>query len=124
MSHISADKLVTAAADLASTQNLRDQAFEGCGMWLRDGAESGSDGLNGWAIEEIEPHFASCSLVFDHGLLDYPFVDTRLTLHVRDASGSYHRDLRTIGYYRLITLLDGTADDDYFVIDVPKPTIG
>ncbi len=121
MNHASAAEMVTALASLAATQNLRGRAFEGCSKWLNDAA---GGGLGGWAVGEIVPHFKSCSLVFDHGLLAYPFVETRLELCVREASGIFLRDLRPIGYYRLITLLDGTPDDDYFVIVVPKPTDG
>ena len=121
MNHVSASDLVAAASALAAVQNLRGRAFEGYEVCVRACAEEGPDGLiSGWAIEEVEPHFVSCSLVFEHGLRIYPFVDTRLELCARDKSGFYFRDLRPIGYYRPITLLDGTDDDD-FVIDVPKP---
>lgn len=118
MTYASADELVAALAALASAQNLRGRAFEGCGRWLRDGAENG---LGGWSADEIEPRFASCSLVFAHGLLGRPFVDTRLDLCVRDPSGVCAGGSRPVGYYRLITRLDGTDEDDYFVIDVHKP---
>lgn len=120
MNQGAAEELVAALAALASQQNLRSQAVEGCDKWLRAGAEEGADGLGGWAAEEIVPRFASCSLVFEHGILDYPFIETRLELYVQDDSGVCFRDLRPIGYYRLITLLDGTADDDYFVIETSK----
>jgi hypothetical protein len=119
MAHASVDELIPALAALASTQNLRGRAYEGCGEWLRDGS---GDDLGGWSAEEIEPHFRSCSLVFDHGFLDYPFVSTLLELCIPDTSGVCFRNLRVIGSYRLITRLDGTVDDDYFVIDVPKAT--
>ena len=62
--------------------------------------------------------FERCALAFDHGVLSYPFVETRLGLYVSDPFGVYFRGgLRPVGHYRLITLLDGTADDDYFVLD-------
>ena len=115
------DELVAALTSLASMQNLRERAFEGCGEWLRNTQRDGQHCIDGWAVVEIEPHFASCSLVFAHERLDYPFVDTKLQLCVRDQSGSHRQP---IGYYRLITRLDGSVDDDYFVIDHPKPTDG
>jgi len=121
MAHVSADELASALAALASAHNLRSRAFEGYGVWLRGDA---AHDLGGWSAEEIEPHFASCSLVIDHEFRTYTFVDTRLTLYVPDSSGVRFRNLRPIGYYRLITRLDGSDDDDYFVIDVPKATEG
>ena len=115
------DELVAALTSLASTQKLRERAIEGFEEWLRSSQHDGEHCIDGWSIKEIEPYFVSCSLVFAHERLDYPFVDTKLQLCVRDQSGSHRQP---IGNYRLITLLDGTADDDYFVIDFPKPTSG
>ena len=109
------DELVATLNSLASTQNLSERAMEGCKESIRNCQSEGQSCINGWTLAEIEPHFASCSLVFAHGLLNHPFVDTKLQLGVRDQSGSY----RLIGHYRLITLLDGSDDDDYFVIDSP-----
>jgi hypothetical protein len=122
MNQPTANELVAGLAALAAAQNLRARAFEGCAEWLREG--DGPDARGGWAVEEIEPRFARCCLVFDHGILNYPFVETRLELGVRDERGVYLRDFRPIGHYRLITRLDGTADDDYFVIEVDKPGDG
>lgn len=116
--------MVAELAALAASQNLRSRAFDGCLKWLRDEASASPDGLSGWVGGEIEPHFRSCSLVFDHGSLSHPFLDTRLDLCIRDASGASPGGLRLVGHYRLITRLDGVAEDDYFVIDVPKPTGG
>lgn len=115
------DDLVATLKAQAVAQNLRERAFDGCRQWIRDGTEEGTDGLGGWSAEEIEVHFDSCSVVFDHAILSYPYVDTRLGLYVRDGTGFYSRDLRPIGYYRLITFLDGRVDDDYFVIEMNKP---
>lgn len=66
--------------------------------------------------EEIHPHhasdvqisFRSQALVFRNALIPYPYIDTRLALTIED---------KEIGYYRLITHLDGTDDDDYFHLD-------
>lgn len=114
------EDLLATLLTLAVEQNLRDRAFENCAQWIRDGAAE-SDGLRGWTAEEIEPRFASCSLVFDHAIQKHPFLDTQLELSVHDDTGVHFRGRKVIGYYRLITSLDGTAVDDYFVIDIEKP---
>lgn len=119
MDHASPEKLVADLTALVSRQSLRGRAFEGCSKWLHDPENDGPGGLSGRAAGEILPRFKSSSLVFDHGLLSHPFVETRLDLCVRDTSGTALNDLRPVCYYRLITLLDGTVDDDYFVIEVP-----
>lgn len=119
MSHPSANDIVAALSALAATQNLRARAFDDCRKSLATSAEEGSGYLDGWAVDEIEPHFRSCSLVFDN-LLGYPYLDTRFDLCVRDNSGVCYRDLWPIGHYRLITRPDGTEVDDYLVIDRPK----
>ncbi len=111
--------MVAALLALAASQDLRARAEAGCREWFRYALADGDD-LRGWSVEEIELHFHKTALTFDHGILDYPFIDTRLGLYVRDLSGVHFRGLRPIGYYRLITLLDGTDDDDYFVLDTDK----
>lgn len=118
MSPAEVEDLVTRVSSLASAMNLRERAIDGYKKWITNSHSDGQDCLDGWAEEEIELQFTSCSLVFAHDLLDYPFIDTRLQLNVRDLNGL---NSLPIGYYRLITLLDGTDDDDYFVIDSPKP---
>ena len=110
--------IVSELLALAESQNLRRRADEMCKVWLRSANEEGE--LCGWSIEEIELHFERCSLVFEHGILSYPFVETRLGLYVADTTGVFFRGLRPIGHYRLITLLDGTDNDDYFVLDTFK----
>jgi hypothetical protein len=115
------EKLVADLKALAAAQNLRDRALEVYREHLREGA---GDGLGGWSAEEIEVHFHHCSLAFDHGVLSYPFVDTRLGLYVRDDTGLFFDGLRPIRYFRLITHLDGTVDDTYFVIETNKPAVG
>lgn len=111
--------MVAALLALAASQDLRARAEAGCRESIRSTLADGDD-LRGWSVEEIEMHFHNSSLTFDHGILDYPYIDTRLGLYVRDLSGVYFLGLRPIGSYRLITLLDGTDDDDYFVLDTDK----
>ena len=109
---------VAAMLGLADAHNLRRRAEESCREWLRSSAEEGD--LGELSLSDIQVVFERCALVFDHGVLVYPFVETRLGLYVPDPSGVCFRGLRPIGHYRLITLLDGTADDDYFVLDEPR----
>ncbi|OWK42418.1 hypothetical protein [Fimbriiglobus ruber] len=105
---------VAAMLTLADAHDLRRRAEASCHEWLRSSAEEGD--LSELALADTQIVFERCALVFDHGILSYPFVETRLGLYVPDATGVYFRGLRPVGHYRLITLLDGTADDDYFVL--------
>ena len=119
MDQVAGREMVAALLALAASQDLRARAEAGCRESIRSTLADGDD-LRGWSVEEIEMHFHNSSLTFDHGILDYPYIDTRLGLYVRDLSGVYFLGLRPIGSYRLITLLDGTDDDDYFVLDTDK----
>jgi len=110
--------VVAAMLGLAEAQDLRRRAEAACRQWLRTADEEGD--LGGLSPGDIQVVFERCALVFDHGVLSYPFVETRLGMYVADPSGVYFRGLRPVGHYRLITLLDGTADDDYFVLDEPR----
>ncbi len=78
-------------------------------------------GLSGWHESEIELHFRRCALVFDHWV-NGPFVETAFGLYARHELGwhCYPDGLLDIGSYRLITRLDGTIDDDYFVIAMTR----
>lgn len=60
----------------------------------------------GWKPEEITAEFTSHGLVFEHAQLEYPYIDTRLTLF---------RNREEVGHYRLITSPAGDAVDDYLV---------
>jgi hypothetical protein len=124
MSHPTGEEVVAALTALAAAQNLRRRAFDNCRVWIRDGAAEGPDGLRGWSAEEIEPHFGSCALFFENGILEYPFVATRLDLFVRGGSSVFFGGLQPVGHYRLITRLDGSDEDDYFVLDTDKPAGG
>ncbi|VTR96258.1 unnamed protein product [Gemmata massiliana] len=115
MSHPSTNSIVATLSALAAAQNLRASAFKGCRTHLTSLTEDEPDYLQGWSVEEIEPHFRSYSLVLDE-LLGWTYVETQLDLHVPGA------DLGCpIGTYRLITRLDGTVTDDFLTIDMPRP---
>ncbi len=109
---------VAAMLGLADAHDLRRRAEATCRQWLRVSAAEGDLGVLSPA--DIQVVFERCSLVFDHGILSYPFLETRLGLYVADPSGLCFRGLRPVGHYRLITLLDGTEDDDYFVLEKLK----
>ena len=112
------EQLVAALRALANAQQLRQQAEDSCRTWMKNCAADGD--MEGWSPDEIELHFERCALVFDHGILSYPFIETKLGLYVRDPGGFMLGGLLPIGHYRLITFLDGTAEDDYFVLDKDK----
>lgn len=59
------------------------------------------------------------ALVFDHGTLNHPFVETRLKLHVADPEAGGFQGLRPVGRYLFVTRLDGTIEDDSLVLDEP-----
>lgn len=105
---------IAALGALANAHDLRLRAEELCQQWLRSSAEAGDLGRR--SPTDVQVVFERCALVFDHGVLSYPFVETRFGLYVPDPSGIYFCGLRSVDRYRLITRLDGTVDD-YFVLD-------
>lgn len=118
------EEAVAVLAALVAEQALTTRAMEVCRAALRnlaeEEAELGLRPLRGWPVAEIELRFDSCAVVVRHGLLPYPFLDTRIGLYVADGAGVHFQGRKKIGTYRRITLLDGTAEDDYLAIDVPN----
>ena len=106
---------VAAMLALAERHDLRQRAEASCRQWLHSAQAEGD--LDRSSLADIQLIFERCALVFDHGSLSYPFVETRLGLYVADPTEVYFRGLRPVGNYRLITRLDGTTDDDYFVLN-------
>src|SRR5436305_11754687 len=98
-----------------------EKALENCKVSLANCAEEdkqiGEQPLKGWELEQIRLEFDKQSLVFKHGILSYPYIDTEIGLYVDDPEGIYFRHLKPIGSYRLITTLDGEVNDDYLVLD-------
>ena len=84
-------------------------------VYAKEDEALGLKPLHGWDMEFIQLHVDKRSLVFNHGMLSYPYMDTQIGLYVEDPS--YHKNLKPIGHYRLITTLDGKIDDDYFVLE-------
>jgi hypothetical protein len=106
---------VAAMRALADRHDLRRRAEASCRECLRSAAAEGD--LAGLAPEDIQAVFERVALVFDHGVLSHPFVETRFGLYVADPVAGWFRGLRPVGHYRLITRLDGTDEDDYLVLD-------
>lgn len=107
--------------ELSRNQKLIEQALESCKKSLdscfKEDEEMGFKPLKGWRLEEIKMVFEKQSLVFKHGILSYPYIDTQIGLYVDDSTKIYWNDLCPIGCYRLITHLEGEVDDDYLVLD-------
>ncbi len=95
--------IVARLTELAGQRDLVGRAKDVCARWLRKEADQLKLVPN-----DVQMQFDSHSLFFHSDLLSYPFIATRLTLSLNN---------REIGYYRRITLLDGSADDDYLVLD-------
>ena len=90
----------------ARLHDLDGVAVEGIRKWLNDpDSHPLPNNLN---PNQVKAAFASRWLCFEPKLVSYPYIDTRYDLLHGDS---------VIGYYRLITLLDGKIDDDYFVFE-------
>lgn len=107
--------------ELSEDQKLIEQTFACCKTGLanciEEDLEIGIEPLRGWKLDEIKIVFEKQALIFKHGTLSYPYIDTQLGLYVHIPESDYWDDLYQIGTYRLITHPDGTIDDDYLVID-------
>ncbi|MCB9753885.1 MAG: hypothetical protein H6713_28415 [Myxococcales bacterium] len=101
----------------ARAQHLLARARAGCEAALiscaADDVAVGEPALGGFAREELELVLRRQALVFNHGLLSYPFVTTELSIVVA-VTGAAPRadDHYEVGAYSLITRLDGAVVDD------------
>lgn len=87
-----------------AAHRLVERAEEGFRAWLAEPA----DGLPGdWGADGLHAAFESLHLCLRPAHVNYPYFDTRLRIL---------RGNEQVGHYRLITKLDGTAVDDYFVL--------
>ncbi len=107
----------------AAEQNLISQARAGCDLALHNCEQEdkalGIRPLRGWRREVILIRFIKHALVFKYEGHSLPYIETVLELYVespkrRSASIPFEWP---IGYYRLITMLDGRVDDDYLVLE-------
>lgn len=109
---------VAAMLALVDRHDLRRRAEASCRECLHSAATDGD--LLGLTSADVQAVFERCALVFAHGVLDHPFVETRFGLYVADPEAGWFRGLRPVGHYRLITRLDGTDEDDYLVLNPPR----
>ncbi len=88
----------------AGEQRLVERAQAGFQAWAKEGT---GNLPRGWTHDELRAQLDSINLCFQPGLVGYPYIDTKLDILREDVS---------VGHYRLITKLDGSAVDDYFVL--------
>jgi hypothetical protein len=113
--------LISSLQAWAAQHNLVEEALAACRQSLINCAaediEVDEPPLNGWPIDDLLLRFRRHALIFQHGLLSYPFVETSIAICIADTTGGYRNNERLIGSYRLILHLDGTVDDDYLELD-------
>lgn len=97
------EELLALLRGRAAHQSLYTQAIAGCQKWFRTEPDEIPYPLAAIRFEE-----QSQTLCFQNARLSYPYITTSLRLFV----GEYE-----IGEYQLVTLLDGTVDDDYLTFD-------
>jgi hypothetical protein len=95
--------IVKQLTGLAVQQDLASRAMDSCANRFRHDA-----GQLTFTLEDVHMQLYSHSLFFQSAHISNPFIATRLTLSIND---------KEIGYYRLITSLDGSVDDDYLVLE-------
>ena len=100
----------------ASQHNLVEEALASAKVFVHNNEQQEIEiGLKP-AIDysEIIYDFDKQSLVFKSNL-SHICVDTQIGLYVRDTQKIYYRGLEPVGHYRLITSVDGQAEDDCLV---------
>ena len=97
------EELLALLRERAARQSLYAQAEGRCRQWFLNTPEEMPYPLAAIRFEE-----QTQMLCFNNVLLSYPYITTRLRLFIGE---------HEVGDYRLITLLDGTAVDDYLTFD-------
>jgi hypothetical protein len=95
-------------SELASQQCLLERAIEGCEACFQN-EEGGL--IAGWSSQELTKAFFTHSLTFK-SCWGWVYLCTELRLK--------NSSEQEVGSYRLITTLDGDADDEYLVFDIEK----
>ncbi|GAB5519366.1 MAG: hypothetical protein RhofKO_16170 [Rhodothermales bacterium] len=91
-----------------ATHRLVERAVAGFNAWVAEArAENTATLPDGWTYDELHVDLDSIHLCFRPAHVDYLYIDTKLRILRGDEQ---------VGHYRLITKLDGTAADDYFVL--------
>lgn len=103
-------KIIEALKLHARTHCLDQRAENAVREWIKE-TKSEEDLPSGLNPEQIRAEFASRWLCFEPAFVSYAFIDTRYDLFIGK---------NKVGYYRMITTLDGKDDDDYFVLDDPS----
>lgn len=97
------ENLITYLNDLSEKLNLESLAFEGAKIWVGsiefDGGKS--DG------RDYKFRFASHKLCFKCESFDYNYIETVLDVIYQDEE---------IGYYKLVSMLNGEPSDDMLVV--------
>ncbi|MBX7223855.1 MAG: hypothetical protein K1Y36_28325 [Blastocatellia bacterium] len=98
--------LIAQLQEHARFHQLDEVAAQGILKWI---ADPDLDPLPvGITKGMITGRFVSRWLCFEPQHLSYPYIDTRFDLLCGDT---------VVGYYRLISRLNGDIEDDYFVIN-------
>ena len=98
------DDLLTRLESHITAHQLIERAKEGFHAWLAEGGAL----PKGWSYHELHAQLDSIHLCVHPAHVAYPYMDTKLRIL---------RGNEQVGHYRLITKLDGTAVDDYFVLN-------
>jgi hypothetical protein len=104
MTH-SIDDILTFLHQSSEKHNLVERAKLGVRAWW-DNEEDLAEYSFGY--DDLRIEFKFQALAYRHAMLNYPYIDTTLALIAGD---------RDIGYFSLITGLDGSVIDDYLVLD-------
>jgi hypothetical protein len=107
--------------------NLIERSLNNCLISLHDAAieeaelfptlNDSVDMISGWKLSEIKLEFENQSLIFKHGILNYPFIITQISLYIEEPGSCYFREIKPIGTYKFIVTLDGEVNDTYLIID-------
>ncbi|MDF7825789.1 hypothetical protein P4B35_17300 [Pontiellaceae bacterium B12227] len=95
---------IAALKELSVQHDFQHRAEAGFYDWIRNEKAHFPDQIK---PDNLVPVFRSTKLCFDHSLLPHPYYETKLII--------VHQE-EEVGYYKFIAMLDGTVDDDYFVL--------
>lgn len=101
-------EIVNRLTEHARSYQLAERATDGCALLLLNNQEQENGLPEGMSISAIEIRFGSHALFFDKTVLSYPYIVTHLDLLADD---------ERVGFYKLITSLEGQVEDDYLVFD-------
>lgn len=88
---------------------VEDAKF-GCIEWFRN--ENDIE----YSLDEIDIEFYKQNLCFNHNSIEHLFIETILYMYKKlDRNESF--DI-PIGEYKIIHKLDGTIEDDYFILNI------